>query len=291
MDVTGEAEMVGRAFTYVNERVGELTSQPFGNWLMYLPGQKNRRFWAAIKMLDEVVQKIVSERRQHNEDRGDLLSMLMLARDEETGEMMDDKQLRDEVMTLLLAGHETTSNTLTWTWYLLSQHPEVEAKFHAELAAVLGGRVPMMEDLPKLTYTRMILDESLRLYPPVYALARGGIEADQVGGYDLPRRSIITMSPYLTHRHPEFWPEPEKFDPERFSPEEEAKRPRYAYVPFGGGPRQCIGNSFALTEAQLVLATVGQQYRLRLAPDYQMELEPLITLKPKGGLPMMLEKR
>jgi cytochrome P450 len=216
--------------------------------------------------------------------------MLMLARDEETGEVMDDRQLRDEVMTLLLAGHETTSNALTWTWYLLAQHPDVEAKLHAELAEVLGGRVPTIQDLPKLTYTRMIVDEAMRLYPPVYALARGGVAADQVGGYDLPAGAIITMSPYLTHRHPEFWPEPEKFDPERFTPEEEAKRPRYAYVPFGGGPRQCIGNSFALTEAQLILATVAQQYRLRLAPGYQMELEPMITLKPKGGLPMNLEK-
>jgi cytochrome P450 len=291
MDLTGEADTVGRAFSHTNTYIGSMTSKPFGAQRMLLPGGANGRFRASVRTLDQVVHRIISERRQHNEDMGDLLSMLMLARDEETGEAMNDKQLRDEVMTLLLAGHETTSNALTWTWYLLSQHPEVEAKFHAELAEVLGGRVPTMEELPKLKYTRMIVDESLRLYPPVYVLARAGIEADQVGGYDLPRQAIITMSPYLTHRHPEFWPEPEKFDPERFSPEEEAKRPRYAYVPFGGGPRQCIGNTFALTEALLILATVGQRYRLTLAPNYQMELSPMVTLKPKGGLPMNLEKR
>lgn len=291
IDLTGEADTVGQAFSLANTYIGGMTSKPFGTLRMRLPGAANRRFRAAVRTLDEVVQKIITERRRHNEDNGDLLSMLMLTRDEETGETMNDRQLRDEVMTLLLAGHETTSNALTWTWYLLSQNPDVEAKFHAELAEVLAGRTPTVEDLPKLKYTRMILDESLRLYPPVYVLARAGIEADQIGGYDLPPQAIITMSTYHTHRHPDFWPEPEKFDPERFSPEQEAKRPRYAYVPFGGGPRQCIGNIFALTEAQLVLATVGQRYRLRLAAGHTVELEPMITLKPKGGLPMTLEKR
>jgi cytochrome P450 len=206
---------------------------------------------------------------------------------------MDDKQLRDEVMALLLAGHETTSNALAWTFYLLSQHPEVRQKLAAELAEVLGGpgsagRVPTMADIPDLQYTTMVIEEAMRLYPPAYAMGRWGNEADEVGGYYVPPQSVITLSPYLTHRHPQFWDNPEHFDPERFTPERKAERPRYAYMPFGGGPRQCIGNNFAMSEAILILATIARQYRLDLVPGHPVAIEPLITLRPKYGLPMVL---
>jgi cytochrome P450 len=215
----------------------------------------------------------------------------MEARDEETGEGMNDQQLRDEVMTIMLAGHETTAVTLSWTFYLLSQHPDVRTKLEREMADVLNGRTPTMADIPDLTYATKVVEESMRLYPPAYAIARFGHEPDVIGGYGVPANSVLTLSPYITHHHPDFWEQPDKFDPERFTPERVAERPRYAYLPFGGGPRQCIGNSFAMTEAILLLTTIAQQYRPELKPGHQVELDPLITLRPKGGLPMILRKR
>jgi cytochrome P450 len=217
--------------------------------------------------------------------------MLMEARDEETGEVMDDKQLRDEVMTLLLAGHETTSTALSWTLYLLSKHAEVRERLEAEVDAVLGDRTPSMEDLPDLPYANRVLQESMRLYPPAWGLARWCHEADEVGGYYLPPNSSVTLSPFLTHRHPDFWPEPERFDPERFAPEQEKGRPRFAYIPFGGGPRLCIGNQFAMTEAMIILVTIVQRYRLELMPGHEVGIDAQITIRPKGGLPMLVYAR
>jgi cytochrome P450 len=202
---------------------------------------------------------------------------------------MSDQQVRDEVMTLLFAGHETTSNLLAWTWYLLASHPEVEQRLRAELDEVLGGRLPTVEDLANLPYGYRVLEETLRLYPPAWSLARKALVDDDIGGYVLPASTIILMSPYVTHRHPAFWEEPERFDPDRFTPERVAVRSRYAYFPFGGGPRQCIGNTFALMEAHLILATVAQRYRLRLVPDHPVEPQALLTLRPRDGLPMLLE--
>ncbi|MCI0579802.1 MAG: cytochrome P450 [Chloroflexi bacterium] len=266
VDVSDAADRVGRAFTEASEYYAAHYVNPLSRTLVHLPTRPHRRFKAAVRTLDQVVQGIIQERRRSGEDRGDLLSMLLLARDADTGQGMSDRQVRDEVMTLLLAGHETTSNALTWTWYLLDRHPEAAEKLRAELAAVLGGRAPAMDDLPHLPTTRLVLEETLRLYPPAWGLMRLSEAADQIGGYDLPARTYVVISPYLTHRHPAFWPDPERFDPERFTPEQIAGRPRYAYIPFGGGPRQCIGNTFAMVEAQLVLATVAQLYRLRLVP-------------------------
>jgi cytochrome P450 len=204
---------------------------------------------------------------------------------------MSDQQVRDEVMTLLLAGYETTSAALTWTWYLLSQHPEVEERLHAELETVLGGQVPTADRLGELPYTRMVIQEAMRLYPPAFGFTRHAVADDEIGGYFVPANSTIFLTPYYTHRHPLFWEEPDKFDPERFTPERSAGRPRFAYVPFGGGPRQCIGNTFAMMEAQLILATVAQRYQLRLVPGHLVEPQVLLTVRPRFGLPMMLEAR
>jgi cytochrome P450 len=238
-----------------------------------------------------VVRGIIAHRRMHTEDRGDLLSMFMSARDAETGARMDDRQLRDEVMTLLLAGHETTALALTWTWYLLAQHPHVECALHAELNTVLQGRTPTVEDLPHLQYTRCVLEESLRLYPPAHSFNRQAIAEDKLGSYAIPAGAHILIQPYVVHRHPAFWAQPETFDPDRFTPERSKGRHRYAYIPFGGGPRQCIGQTFAMTEAQLVVATVAQCYRLRVVPDHAVEMAPLITLRTRHGLKMTLHRR
>ncbi len=255
-----------------------------------IPTPRNRRFHKAVQTMDAIAYKIIAERRQNGHDRGDLLSMLLMARDEETGEGMNDKQLRDEVTTFLGAGSETTAVLLAWAWTLLSLHPTVERKFRAELAEVLGGRTATIADLPNLKYTRMILDETLRLYPPAWAMSREVLSDDEIGGYHIPAKSQIFLVQYVTHRLPEFWENPEGFDPERFTPERSANRPRYAYFPFGGGPRLCIGNEFALMEAQLVLATVAQKYRLHVAPGHKIEPHPIFTLRPRYGAMVTLHQ-
>jgi len=204
---------------------------------------------------------------------------------------MTDRQARDEVVTLFLAGHETTANTLNWTWTLLAQHPAIEARLHAELDTVLAGRAPTLADLPHLRYTEMVIKESLRLYPPAWAYSREAAAAVALGERRVPQGSVVVLMVYFTHHDPRWWPEPERFDPERFSPEREAEIPRYAYLPFGAGPRVCIGNSFALMEARLLLATLASRYPPTLAPGQRVEPEPLITLNPKGGLPMTAHAR
>jgi cytochrome P450 len=287
IDLTREADTVGEAFSVVNEEIARLTSIPFaeiGLKIPFLPS--TRRVNKETAVLTKIVNGIIQERRQAGLETEDLLGMLMAARDEETGEGMSDQQLHDEVMTIMLAGHETTAVSLAWTFYLLSEHLEILAELETEVDGVLNGRLPTLDDLPNLTYSTMVIEESMRLYPPAYALARWGNEEDEVGGYYVPKNSVITMSSYVTHRHPHFWNEPERFDPQRFTPERKAERPRYAYLPFGGGPRICIGNSFAMTEAILLLTSIVQRYRLTLVPGTEVELEPLITLRPKGHLMM-----
>ncbi len=281
---------VAQAFNVLNEQV-VTRFRTFRLLPPVLPTRYDREFRQAISTLDSIVQTLITERRRRGEDTGDLLSMFILARDDETGEQMDDKQLRDEVLTMLLAGHETTATALSWAWALLEQNPQEEARLHAELDEVLGGRLPTVEDIPRLAFTRQVVEETLRLYPSAYIISRKVEEDDVIGGYRIPGGTLVDVSPYVTHRHPEFWDEPEAFRPERFSPEQTARRPRFAYFPFLGGPRQCIGNAFALMEAQLILATVAQRFRPRSAPGYQLVPEPLITLRPRGGLPMLLERR
>ncbi len=289
-DVSGDADTIGRALTVALEHVDYRSYSLFA-FPERVPTPRNRRFIHARQLLDEVVLKLIEGRRRSGNDVGDLLSMLLLARDEDTGETMSDAQLRDEVMTILLAGHETTANTLSWAWYVLAQNTEAEQKLHAELAEVLGGRTPSLDDLPRLPYTRMVIDETLRLYPPAWGLARQPIADDEIRGYRIPAGTPVFFIQYVTHRHPDFWEQPDLFDPDRWRPERSAGRPSFAYFPFGGGPRLCIGNNFALMEAQLVLATVAQRFRLRLARNFPVEPRPMVTLRPRNGIWMTLEPR
>jgi cytochrome P450 len=276
------------AWTTINEYVGKsFWSIGFDQ----LPTPSYRRFQAARAVLRGAVDHVIAERRRDPGDHADLLSMLMSARDEETGEAMTDEQLRVEVTTFLLAGQETTSLALTWTWYLLSQHPAVRKRLEDELDEVLNGRPPEYADLANLHYLRMVVDESLRLYPPAWGISRQAMGADRLGGFRLPRGWLAFVIPYVLHRLPAFWKDPEQFDPERFSPEHSADRPKFVYLPFGAGPRQCIGNQFALIETQLSLATFAQSYRLHLQPGHRVDPWPLITLRPRFGMPMTIERR
>ena len=255
------------------------------------PTLRNRRALAAMQTIDAVVQGIVDARRRSGEERDDLLAMLMEATDEETGQGMSDKQLRDEVVTIFVAGHETTAVTLTWAFGLLAQHPDAETRLHAEVDQALAGRPPSVADVPTLPYTRRVIDETLRLYPPAWITNRQAVAEDVVCGHRIPAGAVAAISPYVIHRLPASWAEPERFDPQRFAPDAAHQRPRFAYMPFGGGPHQCIGNSFALLEATLILATVAQRYRLRLPAGAVVTPKPESTLRPAGGMAMLLEAR
>ena len=290
-DVNTARQKVSEAFSVLNHLSMERAQSRFVLPL-WLPTAGNRRFRTHLHALDEAVYEIITRRRAAHEEAGDLLSMLLQARDPETGEGMSDLQLRDEVTTMLLAGHETTAVTLAWALYLLSQHPDVEARLREELRDVLGGpggRPPTYEDLDRLEYTRMVIDETLRLYPPIWALNRHVAEDTELGGYPLTRGMIILTSPWVTHRSPAIWEAPEAFRPERFAAGRKEALPRYAYFPFIGGARQCIGNHFALMEAQLVLATLYQRYHFALWPGHPVEPEPVLTLRPKHGMRMRIE--
>jgi len=292
-----ETIRAGEALDYALLTLVERSITPF-SMPEWLPTARNRRLREALATLDEVVYRFIDERRalvSRTEDgydpTGDLLSMLINVRYEDTGEGMSDQQLRDEVMTMFLAGHETTANTLTWVWYLLSQHPEIEARLHAELDDVLGGRAPTFADLDTLAYTRMVIEETLRMYPAVWMTGRQSIEEDVIGSYTIPADSMLMLSFYFMHHDPTYWDEPEVFRPERFSEGGAQDRPRWAYLPFGGGPRVCIGQHFALMEAQLVLALIAQRYAPRLVPGQPIDLRLMGTLQPKEGPWMLLERR
>jgi cytochrome P450 len=255
-----------------------------------IPTPHNIRFEMAARRLDGVAGAIIENRRKSEEDRGDLLSMLMLAEDD-SGERMTDKQLRDEVMTLFLAGHETTANALSWTFWLLSLNPEVEHELAEELARVLGGRPPTTSDLPALPYVECVLKESMRLYPPAWVVGREAIAECEVGGYRMAAGTTALMSQWIVHRDHRYHEDPERFDPDRWTAQYEKALPRFAYFPFGGGPRQCIGASFAMTEACLILATVAQRFEMECAPGQRVEPYPSITLRPKKGIRMTLVER
>lgn len=284
-DVSGDAARVAAAMETMQRVMGEGLFLP-----PWVPDPRQWRANRARRDLDEIVYRMIAEWRAAGGDRGDLLSMLLLAEDED-GKRMTDQQARDELVTLMLAGHETTANTLNWTWLLLAQHPEVEAKLYAELDAVLGGRLPRMEDVANLKYTEMVVKESMRLYPAAWSISREAIEDAPLRSGTLPRGSVAAVMIYFTHRDPRWWPDPERFDPERFGEENAGAIPRYAYLPFGGGPRVCIGNGFAMMEARLLLATIASRYRLELAPGQVVKPAPLITLNPQGGLPMIVRRR
>jgi cytochrome P450 len=287
-DVESSADEVGVAVTEVLESFW-VNLMPGADFLERLPIPKLRRAHAARLRLDALIYQMISARRASGQDHGDLLSMLIAAVDDDEtrgSSGMTDQQVRDEAMTLLLAGHETTANALTWTFYLLAQHPDVRARLHAEVDAVLGGRRASVADLPSLTYARRVVTEAMRLYPPAWIIGRRAINAHRLGEYVVPPRGIIFMSPFVMHRDARFYPDPERFDPDRWTPEFESALPKYAYFPFGGGARQCIGEQFAWMEAVLVLATVMQQWRLELVSNQRIVPQPLITLRARYGIRM-----
>lgn len=291
-DVTDRAdgvrEALNRALSELNVRI--VSSNPLRP---LFPTRQQRAFREAVKALDEVVFRIIAARRAEGspDGRHDLLAMLMQTEDADTGEKMTDAQLRDEVMTLFLAGHETTAGALTFLFFVFSQHPGVEASVRTELAGALQGRDLKISDLAKLPYTQRVIDETLRLYPPVWLFTRQAYREDVVLGHRLPPKAIITVCPYSLHRDSRFWSEPERFDPDRFLPENVQKRPRLAYVPFGGGQRLCIGNQFALLEMVLVLSRVLAKFHLKVEPGQTLELQPMITIRAKHGLRVRLEPR
>jgi cytochrome P450 len=292
VDLTGPAREVGDIFNRLNELFAKLVVSPLALVTMRIPFWPSTRQVAHdVAALDQLIYGMINERRESGTPGNDLMGMLLAARDQETGEGMDEKQLRDEVITLLIAGHETTTLLLTWFFYCLGRYPEIEAQVHEEVDRTLSGRLPTFEDIPNLVYTRQVIDETLRLYPPAYALSRFGNRADSVGGYDVRANAAISLCPFITHRMPEFWRQPLEFDPERFDPAQNTNRHRFAYVPFGAGPRQCIGESFSLTEGVLVAAAIAQRFRLRIPDHHVAQLDPQITLHPKGGMPLRFEHR
>jgi cytochrome P450 len=289
-DVTGEASDVGPALSLVLDEVSRRIHTPW-NFLERLPLAGNRRYERALQTLNRSVQKIINEHRAEPAKSEDLLTMLMAARDEETDSKMSDQQLRDEVMTFFLAGHETTAKALTWTFYLLSKHVEVRSRLEREIDTVLSGRPATAEDLPKLSYAKQVVQESMRLFPPVWGLARMTMQDDQIGDVTIPGGSPVLISQYVTHRHRGFWENPEGFDPDRFLPGRSEGRHPYAYFPFGAGPRICIGNHFAMLESVLILATIASRWSLNLIPGRPVIPESRVTLRPKHGLFMSAEPR
>jgi len=288
-DLSGEAAPAGRALA-VGLRVLAHRAMSYVALPMWVPTPTHRAFREAAATLDTLVYDIIDARRNADDTGSDLLGMLMAARDEDTGERMSRTQLRDEVMTFLLAGHETTAVALAWTWYLLARNPDVAERARAEVVAALGDRAPTLADLPQIPLARMVVEEAMRLYPPVWGIGRETIAADRIGDWTIPPRTLVNLSPWVTHRHPAFWEDPDRFDPERFRPGVERTRPRFAYFPFSGGPRLCIGEQFALMEMQLVVALVLQRWRLTLLEDRTIEPEPTLTLRPRGGLVMRAER-
>ncbi len=281
-EVDSEADEIGGALTDLMHMF-PLLLNPFAEILRRLPLPQTRRFKRSIARLDRTIYAIIEERRASGEDRGDLLSMLLLAQDDEgDGGGMTDQQLRDETMTLFLAGHETTANALAWTWYLLAQHPEVEQELRREVESE-----PL--DYSRLKYTEMVFAESLRLYPPAYVMGRLAVDDVTIGDTLVPRGAIAIVSQAVTHHDARWWPDPERFDPLRFAPEASASRPKFAYFPFGGGPRVCIGEGFAWMEGALLLATIAKKWRMELV-SRDVERHPLITLRPKGGIQVRLRR-
>lgn len=289
VDVSGEAAQVGQA---VNALVQVYTSYARSPAVM-LPNRVvalHPRFRAPLQALDAVVQTIIAERRAVVGEPTDTLSLLLALRDEETGAGMSDQQVRDEVMSLLIAGHETTARAMTWLWYLLSLHPEAEARVREEVEQGLAGRLSTAEDLLRLDYTRRVVEETLRLYPPAWVTFRKALVADEIAGYPIPAGARITLSPYVTHRRPDLWEEPERFDPDRFLPERSAARHPFAYFPFGGGPRQCIGRAMAMMQMQLMLALVMQRFRLLRVGTKPLRPVARLTLQPDRPLWMVAER-
>jgi cytochrome P450 len=284
----GSSGQIGRAFEMVqNQAMFEMvTLNLVPSWLP-LPTQV--RFRRARRQLDSLVDQLISG-RSVPAGGDDLLSRLIAATAGEGDPRHARRQIRDELVTILLAGHETTASTLGWTWYLVDQRPDVADRLRAEAQETLGGRPPAYDDLPKLTYTSMVIEEAMRLYPPVWMLTRRAVGDDEVGGFHVPAGADVLICPYTLHRHPRFWERPDQFMPERFSPEGSRDRPRYAYLPFGAGPRFCVGSHLGMMEAVLVVAMVAREFRLRLPPGRRVVPEPMLSLRVRGGLPMTVQR-
>ncbi len=290
-NIDDETDEVGQAMTTLIEMFGYLVL-PFSEILQKLPFPQSIRFKKSKRILDEVIYGIINERRKTGEDKGDLLSTLLMAQDEDDGKGMSDKQVRDEAITLFAAGHETTANAMTFTWYLLSQNSEKQAKLHKELDEVLNGKTPSMEDVPKLKYTEAVFAESLRLFPPAWAIGRLAIKEHKFGEYEIPKGALVLLSPYVTQRDSRFWENANEFIPERWF-EQSIKQAgqKFTYFPFSRGVRSCIGESFAWMEGILLIATLAQKWRLNLLPEQKVSLNPVMTLRPKYGMKMKLSRR
>jgi cytochrome P450 len=289
-DVGGDAKVVGQALTSAMEtftmQISSILPLPPA-----IPSPANLRAKRSVRRLDDVVYRLIRERRASGDDPGDFLSMLLAARDDDDG-AMSDKQVRDEAMTILLAGHETVSTALSWTFYLLARHPEVRARLEGEVDRVLEGRPPSLALLPRLPYAMQVFKEAMRLYPPVYMVLRRAMRDVAIGGFELRKNDVVVVDVIGMHRRPDYFPEPLRFDPDRFAPEAEKAIPKHAYLPFGAGPRVCIGNHFALMEGQIILAHLAQHLRFDLAPGHEeVGFEPLITLRPKGGVHVRVHRR
>ena len=294
-DLSGWAGKVGHAVELLQKVVDE-DFAGFDLFPEWVPTRKHRERKESKGILGETISRILAKRRSEAingelPDHGDLLSMILAARDE-NGLPLDDENVRSELLAVFLAGHETTSNTLSWMWHLLAQHPEAEARLHAEIDQVLDGRLPTMADLPQLRYTLQVVKESMRLYPPAWALfGREPSEDVELGGHRIEKGTHIIIAPYFIHRRADNFSDPERFDPDRFTPEREAQLPKYAYMPFAAGPHVCIGNQFALMEAQLLTATIAQRFTMRLAPGARVAMNPRVTLGLTHGLPMIISER
>jgi cytochrome P450 len=290
-DVSREAEEVDAALTVL---MGKFLRQAGLALLLptWVPLPTSQLLKRAVGRLDKVIYGIIERRRASGQMSGDLLSDFLQVQDDE-GIGMTDRQLHDEIMTLFLAGHETTANVLSWTWFLLGQNPDAEEKLIEELRRVLGGRVPTPADLPQLVYTDTVLRESMRLYPPVWVIGRRALAPFRLGEYELPADTNVLISQLILHRDARYFPEPERFDPDRWSLSDPrgASLPRFAYFPFGGGPRVCIGAGFAMMEAVLLLATIAQQYRVQIAPDQKVKMQQSVTLRPRNGIQVTLKRR
>jgi cytochrome P450 len=289
-DVDADADAVGVAERAIFELVRHKMNNPLTAPL-WVPTRRNRAYRRGKALLDGVVLRVIQARRRSGPAANDLLDLLLAARDEESGTGMSDQQLRDEVLTLLFAGHDTTGAGLSWACHLLSRHPDVQEALHDEAAAHLAGRTPVADDVPHLPLATAVFEEALRLYPPAPGLARQAVEPDEIQGYPVPAKAILMPSQWVIHRHPAYWDEPDRFHPERFLPSRAPERPRFAYFPFGGGPRVCIGNTFALIEGALVVTALAQRFRLLPADDREVELDTTFVLRPKGAVNLIVRKR
>jgi cytochrome P450 len=289
-DAGSDAAKVNEALTKAMDELGKRSMRPV-KFPFWVPIPLHNRLRKQRKILDETIFGIINDRREHKKQEDDLLSMLMEVEDADTAERMSNEQLRDEVFTIFTAGFETTANALSFGLYLLAKHPEVKAKLAAEAKQVLAGEAISFEHLPRLEYTMRVIKETMRLYPPAWILGRQATRDDVIDGFLIKKNDRISLSPYAMHHHPKYWEDPERFDPDRFLPENIKKMHRYAYYPFGGGARLCIGNNFAMMEMQIVLTLVCQQFELSVPESFKLELDTLITLRPKHGVQMKVEKK